>query len=198
MPLRPGSSNKVISENISELTHHGSKDRPHDQIVAIALANARRHPKAAKGGSIADADTFSEVMPNHLGGLIDSAVGGRTDRLPFNVPADSFVIPADVVSSLGQGNTAAGGKLLMDIFGMPHGVSGGPYGVKAPGKRADGGGTGNSSVILAGGEFLVPSERVKSIGHGDMKKGHKHMRAFVERVRKEAIKWLKNAPKPKQ
>jgi hypothetical protein len=40
MPLTPGSSQETISHNIDELTHHGSRKRPHAQIVAIALHNA--------------------------------------------------------------------------------------------------------------------------------------------------------------
>ena len=50
MPLLPGKEN--IGANISELTHHGSRPRNHDQIVAIALANADRHPHHAFGGGI--------------------------------------------------------------------------------------------------------------------------------------------------
>ncbi len=50
MPLLPGSDQKTISSNISELTHHGSRPRSHDQIVAIALSNADRHPHKAFGG----------------------------------------------------------------------------------------------------------------------------------------------------
>jgi hypothetical protein len=42
MPLAPGDSKETISNNISELTHHGSIQRPRKQIIAIALANARR------------------------------------------------------------------------------------------------------------------------------------------------------------
>lgn len=42
MPLRKGSSRETISENIRELHHHGSRPRSHRQIVAIALAEARR------------------------------------------------------------------------------------------------------------------------------------------------------------
>jgi hypothetical protein len=45
MPLKRGKSRKVISENISELTHHGSRPRSHKQIVAIALAQSRRKKK---------------------------------------------------------------------------------------------------------------------------------------------------------
>jgi hypothetical protein len=40
MPLKKGKSKKVISENIHELTEHGSRPRPHKQIVAIALHTA--------------------------------------------------------------------------------------------------------------------------------------------------------------
>ena len=48
MPLKRGKSRKVISENISELTHHGSRPRSHKQIVAIALSEARRTGKKKK------------------------------------------------------------------------------------------------------------------------------------------------------
>jgi hypothetical protein len=39
MPLKPGSSAKVRSENIAELIRSG---RPRDQAVAIAYSEARR------------------------------------------------------------------------------------------------------------------------------------------------------------
>ena len=54
MPLKPGSSSKVISQNISELTHHGSKKRPHKQIVAIALhkADETKSSKPRAGGTL--------------------------------------------------------------------------------------------------------------------------------------------------
>lgn len=56
MPLKHGSSQKIISENISELEHSKSKagkKRSHLQNVAIALAEARKK-KMAHGGMVDD------------------------------------------------------------------------------------------------------------------------------------------------
>src|SRR6185312_5832853 len=62
----------------------------------------------------------------HPGGFISSAVAGRTDRLPLAVGTDSHVLPADVVSGLGQGNSMAGAHVLQAALGM------GPYGTPLP------------------------------------------------------------------
>src|SRR5215472_12241131 len=63
-------------------------------------------------------------------GMLGGAGMGRTDTLPINVPSGSYVVPADIVSGIGQGNSAGGAKLLDSFFkgplGMPvmHGHSG--------------------------------------------------------------------------
>lgn len=193
MPLKPGNSSAVKSSNISELRHSGY---PEQQSVAIALSNARRHPRRADGGGLMDAGTVrpSAQAPYHEEGLFHSDVAGRTDRLPRTVPSDSFVFPADVVSSLGQGNTMAGAKILDGIFGSTKLASGGPV--------------GNSDVIVAGGEYLANRGKLENIGqrlraHGksnaktDINAGHEWARTFVDKVRKHQMDWLKKAPKPK-
>ena len=83
-------------------------------------------------------------------GAIHSTVAGRTDHLPMHVKSGSYVIPADVISGMGEGNTMAGYKVAKDIFSRanrgyvrkeaPYGASGLPYGVSTPG-RAEGGKT---------------------------------------------------------
>jgi hypothetical protein len=81
MPLEPGSSPAVISRNISELTHHGSIPRKHDQIVAIALSNADRHPRRDNGGGIAGDYIEPPAAQTHRGtGNSGGGVPGTRDN----------------------------------------------------------------------------------------------------------------------
>lgn len=49
VPLKPGSSRKTVSNNISEMVRAG---HPQAQAVAASLSNARKHPSrsSSKGG----------------------------------------------------------------------------------------------------------------------------------------------------
>lgn len=118
----------------------------------------------------------------HTGPLV-SHVAGRTDHHPIDVPPESFVIPADVVSGLGEGNTLNGMEVLRRIFNMPSG----------PQRQLARGGI---PIAAAGGEFIVPPDVVKRLGDGDAKKGHEVLRRFVLRQRKKHIKTLKSLPSP--
>ena len=94
-------------------------------------------------------------------GAIHSSVAGRTDHLPMHVASGSYVIPADIISAMGEGNSMAGFKVAQNIFGRhhtrditkgtPYGESGMPYS-KAEGGRAGylGGGGADSGVAATG------------------------------------------------
>jgi hypothetical protein len=107
-----------------------------------------QHPfplKRATGGSIPD-NPMSPVI-----GLINTATPGRADAHPTHVPPGSYVMPADIVSMMGEGNTAAGAQMLAKMFlplkaqsgqqitmmgqGAPFGATGAPYGAQAPDLR---------------------------------------------------------------
>ena len=114
-------------------------------------------------------------------GPLHSAVAGRTDHLPINVPAGSYVIPADIVSALGEGNTVSGYKILNDMFGIQ--IVGDEPGTE---------------IVAAGGEYIISPSTVLRIGGGDIDKGHRNLDGFVTEYRKETIETLKNLPGPKR
>lgn len=118
-------------------------------------------------------------------GPIHSAVAGRTDHLPMTLRAGSYVIPADIISAMGEGNTNAGFKVAKSIFSstMPH--------------KADGGPVEGVPIVAAGGEYVVAPSDVMALGDGDMDVGHKALDEFVKTMRKKTISVLKALPGPK-
>lgn len=73
-------------------------------------------PLAMKEGGKADSNGFFEVeemeYPSGLGRYIAGETKGQDDKIPAVLSDGEFVIPADVVSDLGDGNNDAGAKEL--------------------------------------------------------------------------------------
>lgn len=212
MPLKSGSSQKTISSNISEMIHAG---HPQKQAIAAALETARR--TKAKGGpfdyrkpdmSIPEPD-YPMGGERHMihEGPIHSPVAGRTDHLPMNVHSGSYVIPADIISSMGEGNTMSGFKIARKMFSsqpyfskgnQPYESAEQPYAEgKAYGARATGG-TAPVEIVAAGGEYVISPEDVAKIGGGDMDHGHEILDHFVKGYRAKTIATLKKLPGPKK
>jgi hypothetical protein len=180
MPLKPGKSQKTISSNISELIHSG---RPQKQAIAIALSTARKG--RAEGGP-------SPVMQKSTGsthtGPIHSPVAGRTDHLNMHVPSGAYVIPADIVSALGEGNTMAGFRAVKMMF-------------RGAGNMATGGEAETGEpvpIVAAGGEYVLSPQEVLWAGKGDMDVGHRALDEWVKGTRAELIQTLKKLPGPKR
>jgi hypothetical protein len=196
MPLTPGKSKETISHNIREMIHAG---HPQDQAIAAALSTAREAHK--KGGHSFGLKPKIHKAPRLHIGPIHSHVAGRTDHLPMHVPSGSYVIPADIVSAIGEGNTMAGFKSLKSIFtvpfygaGAPYGAKGMPYGAAAPHKASG----GAVPIVAAGGEYVISPEEVTHIGRGSLDDGHKILDEFVKQMRAKTIKTLKSLPGPKR
>lgn len=80
-------------------------------------AQAAEHKK--EGGSVKKKDEDPkdhEFIDFKRGGLIDSDIPGRSDHIPMRVVPGSYVLPADIPSALGQGNTKAGSEILKKMF----------------------------------------------------------------------------------
>ncbi len=122
-------------------------------------------------------------------GYIHGATGGRTDNKDISVESGSFVIPADVISGIGQGNSIAGADALHKLFGMDAETV----------AKAGGGQVGEPvPIVAASGELVVPPSKVAEIGGGDVDRGHSILDAFVVHQRKKTIKQLKKLPKPRK
>ena len=115
-------------------------------IGGIAFkSGVSQHPfplKRADGGGIPDSPQSPVI------GAINTATPGRADSHPTHVPPGSYVMPADIVSMMGEGNTAAGHAMLAKMFlplkaqsgqqitlmgqHAPYGATGAPYGAQMP------------------------------------------------------------------
>lgn len=196
MPLSKGSSQKAISSNISELVHTG---RPQKQAIAIALDVSRR--KKADGGMMQfPGDGAGTTVKTHVG-PIHSAVAGRTDHLPMHVPSGAYVIPADIISAMGEGNTMAGFKVANSIFSRdPNmmGLPGADAQLGLPGKARGGSMGPPVPIVAAGGEYVIHPEDVNHIGNGSLDEGHRALDAFVKKFRAKTIKTLSTLAPPKK
>lgn len=199
MPLIKSGSKAAVSRNISEMVHAG---HPQDQAVAAALRNARQY-----GAKYADGGMVEARRQPAMSGFLNSPVPGRTDRLPISVKGGAYVLPADHVAGLGQGNSLAGADIVHKMFKMgPYGTS--PSSLK-PSKankwrtartgRADGGEVedGDTPIVAAGGEIVIPPEAIID-RFGDLDKGHEALDQWVMQTRKKHIKTLRGLKPPKK
>ena len=132
---------------------------------AMKIAYDLKRAKRAVGGGV------------HTG-PIHSAVGGRTDHLAMNVPSGAYVIPADVVSGLGEGNTLTGQKILQRMF---------PEAAARGGKAVP--------IMAAGGEHVISPQAIVA-KYGNLDRGHKILDSWVVGQRKKLVKTLKKLPGP--
>jgi hypothetical protein len=174
MPLIKSASREAIGKNIEEMQDSG---HPHDQAVAAALETARR-AKRKKGGRV------------HVGPII-GATGGRADKRPMHVPDGAYVLTADHVSGIGEGNTHAGMERLNRMF--PHSAKAHQEAPKEI-KRASG---GKVPIYAADGEYVVhPQDLVDRFGSLD--EGHKQMDNWQTYERQHLIHTLSNLDGPEK
>jgi hypothetical protein len=208
MPLIKSGSRAAISQNISEMVHAG---HPQDQAVAAAMRNARQYGahKAGGGGFTAPYAEHMAARQVFREGFLHSPVPGRTDKLPISVQGGAYVLPADHVAALGQGNSLAGANIVNKMFKM------GPYGTPLGGLHAGrsnvprlnlnvkppkferGGHSKHVPIIAAGGEIVIPPDKIKE-KFGSLDHGHRALDEWVVRTRKHHIKTLKKLKPPKQ
>jgi hypothetical protein len=118
----------------------------------------------AEGGEAAD-NSISLAS----GGLMGLARGGMR--------SGGFVVPADVVSMVGEGNTDAGYKRIKAMVPSATAIKGGDGGQADTVKTSI---EGKQPARVAHGEMYIPPETVKRLG------GAKKLYAMMDRVRQQA------------
>lgn len=165
---------------------------PHDPAAPRLAADA------AKPGAAAEVDRAMNVARGlrrarggkvHTGAIMGHT-DGRADEVPMEVPDGAYVLTADHVSSMGEGNTLAGFKKLDQMF---------PKSAKAHSeqkiaKRARGGAV---PIYAADGEYVIhPSDITDR--WGDLDAGHRYLDAWQTSSRKEHVNTLRNLAPPAQ
>lgn len=151
-----------------------------------AISKALRLAKQVKAPE--PVTPIGEATKLHTG-AIKAPVAGRTDHLPMHVPSGSYVIPADIVSAIGEGNTAHGFDIV-DYMVKQRMASGGDVNEMGSGDPV--------AIVAAGGEYVIPPEAVIGFGGGDMDAGHKALDEWVKFERANTIKTLQKLPPPKK
>jgi hypothetical protein len=134
------------------------------------------------GGRVGYATGGAVHEPIHAGPL-NSTVAGRTDSHPISVMAGSYVLPADIISALGEGNTNAGMLVIDQMFPKETQQLKYARGGKVP-------------IAAAGGEFVLTPEQVAAVGGGDIDVGHQILDDWVRKTRAHTVQTLQSLPGP--
>jgi hypothetical protein len=208
MPLDHSKSPAAFKTNVRTLMHDVGKS-PHvqsrEQALAIAYSTARRAgAKMAQGGFAPPLGERAASRQLFHEGFLHSTVPGRTDKLPISVSGGAYVLPADHVAAVGQGNSIAGANVVNKMFKMgPYGSA--PTALKGTGAhvphlklgKAEGGASGKTDIVAAGGEIVIPPHKIIE-RFGDLDHGHKALDQWVVNTRKQHVKTLKGLKPPRK
>lgn len=206
-PYRIGKGSWSPEELRAMRPRRGFFDDPRQHIDKVDF------PEFAHGGALArgGASSVRSTGSKFLGG----GTMGRADHVTTEAPSGSYILPADILSGLGEGNSIAGARVISEM------LKSGPWGTKpvqmgrgsgpprAPGLPSDemeqafakGGEVEKRMatsvpVLLSDGEYQIGVPDVVRIGGGSLKRGHKILDAFVLHQRKKTINKLKKLPGP--
>jgi hypothetical protein len=131
---RPGSGGQRYFTQTQYVPKSATPAQPMsaEGLAALNAANPARQERRRPGGPRTPVPVQDEVQELAAGGIaqlkkgqyLNGASDGMADKVPANIDGvqearlsdGEFVIPADVVSHLGNGNSDAGAKVLKDMM----------------------------------------------------------------------------------
>ncbi len=125
--------------------------------------------------------TLEELRRAAAENLLNQASRPVVQAAKGGLVSDGFVVPADVVSHLGNGSSEAGLKLLASKFGAePIKGDGDGMSDSIPTKI-----DGVQEARVANEEAFISPEMVERIGNGDSEKGAKKLYAMMDKIRED-------------
>jgi hypothetical protein len=134
-------------------------------------------------GSEANTAAGGRIQKKYAQGGIASAGQVPKFQAGGDMADDAFVVPADVVSALGNGSTDAGVRLLNQYLGQAMPIEG-----EGDGLSDDVPATieGSQPARVADGEVYVPPEIVAQLGNGDPERGAAMLYVMMDKIREAA------------
>lgn len=185
------------------------------QQARFALLLNKVRPGHANGGIAGYArggmmdNEAMEPMPDRemgpgepVAGGINSPTGGRADQVEETAEEGTYIVPADVVSALGDGNTEAGKAILDRVVQnllQRTGAQPGNMGNRGNMGQNPGMARGGSVPIrVSGGEYAIPPHVVAAHGGGSHKRGADLLDMKVAEIRARHSAKLKRLPPPRR
>jgi len=147
------------------------------QMAAEAAASQQRGDDSRDIGNEGRGGDDGGGRGEGLAGGYDKAEGGLLGLAKGGMRSGGFVVPADVVAMIGEGNTEAGYKRIKAMVPDATAIKGKDGGQSDTVKTSI---EGKQPARVAHGEMYIPPETVKSLG------GAKKLYAMMDRVRQQA------------
>jgi hypothetical protein len=148
-----------------------------------AARTAEGDPYSGNSGAFEDYSGMSQDELAESGGGVGAAKGGLLSLAAGGMSKGGFVVPADVVSALGNGSSDAGLRKLYALIGDVKPIKGKGDGLSDSIPTSI---DGRQPARVADGEAYVNPKTVAKIGGGDAKKGAKKLYAMMDKIRQQA------------
>jgi hypothetical protein len=173
-PLTSFTPEEILAE-AQKLTPAGGDVR--DTLLDYARENNYTNDQMDKMLGLPAGSTagYATSVGKKKGGLLSLAAGGMA--------RGGFVVPADVVSALGNGSSDAGLRKLYALLGDVKPIKGKGDGLSDSIPTSI---DGKQPARVADGEAYVNPKTVARIGGGDAKQGAKKLYAMMDKIRQQA------------
>ena len=190
--LAPGAIARGIVGGLNSVTGGGVGQTPAPVFTVdtsgTGVTSSGASASDNMGGSVTQyaedpGQTAANQAAAEAGGYPTLAQGGIAGLANGGMAKGGFVVPADVVSALGNGSTDAGLRALQAKLGSIKPIKGKGDGLSDSIPTSI---DGKQPARVADGEAYIDPKTVANVGGGDPKKGAKKLYAMMDRIRQQA------------